>query len=83
MDFATAAELYDYYGNYGNEMGFPVMKRSSKKGDDGIVRWVMYTCGRSGISESNSKNAFKMHPVTKTNCGARVNAVLDSNGRWR
>ncbi|KAF5180087.1 hypothetical protein FRX31_030326, partial [Thalictrum thalictroides] len=34
MDFATAAELFEYYGNYGNEKGFPVMKRSSKKGDD-------------------------------------------------
>ncbi|KAF5201679.1 hypothetical protein FRX31_008730 [Thalictrum thalictroides] len=49
MDFATAAELFEYYGNYGNEKGFPVMKRSSKKGDDGIVRWVMYTCARHSI----------------------------------
>ncbi|KAF5206974.1 hypothetical protein FRX31_003438 [Thalictrum thalictroides] len=49
MAFATAEELYDYYGNDGSEKGFPVMKRSSKKGDDGIVKWVMYACGRVKI----------------------------------
>ncbi|KAF5176747.1 hypothetical protein FRX31_033666 [Thalictrum thalictroides] len=31
LDFGIYEELYEYYGRYGNEKGFPVMKRSSKK----------------------------------------------------
>ncbi|PIA28728.1 hypothetical protein AQUCO_06700032v1 [Aquilegia coerulea] len=80
MDFSTSEELYDYYGKYGNDKGFPVLKRSSKKGDDGIGRWVIYACARSGTSESNSKNAFKKRPISKTNFSARLNIVLYSDG---
>ncbi|KAF5182179.1 hypothetical protein FRX31_028234 [Thalictrum thalictroides] len=37
MSFNTIDELYEYYVNYGNENGFPVKRRSSKKGVDGVV----------------------------------------------
>ncbi|PIA59055.1 hypothetical protein AQUCO_00400129v1 [Aquilegia coerulea] len=43
----------------------------------------MFACARSGKSKSNSRNAFKKHPISKTNCGARVNVVLCTDGRWR
>ncbi|KAF5181273.1 hypothetical protein FRX31_029139 [Thalictrum thalictroides] len=83
MDFASSEELYHYYVQYGSEKGFPVMKRSSKKGDDGIVRWVTFACARSGKSESTSRNAFKMQPITKTSCKAKLNAALCRDGSWR
>ncbi|KAF9594883.1 hypothetical protein IFM89_035044 [Coptis chinensis] len=66
MVFDTAEGLFEYYTKYGSENGFPIKKRSSSKGDDGVVRWVLFTCSRSGKTESTSRNAFKLHPVTKT-----------------
>ncbi|KAF9593684.1 hypothetical protein IFM89_024501 [Coptis chinensis] len=44
MVFDTAEGLFEYYTKYGSENGFPIKKRSSSKGDDGVVRWVLFTC---------------------------------------
>ncbi|XP_031284690.1 protein FAR1-RELATED SEQUENCE 5-like [Pistacia vera] len=40
-------------------------------------------CSCSGKSSSMSRNAFKMPAVTKTNCKARVNASVRSDGKWQ
>ncbi|KAF5207220.1 hypothetical protein FRX31_003194 [Thalictrum thalictroides] len=32
--FDTSDELFNYYVRYGNENGFPVKRRTSKKGDN-------------------------------------------------
>ncbi|KAF5176884.1 Far-red impaired response 1-like [Thalictrum thalictroides] len=58
-------------------------RKTSKKGDDGEVRWVMFTCARSGKSKSSLRNAFKVLPINKTNCNAKLDVVLYSEGRWR
>ncbi|KAF5195342.1 Far1-related sequence 5-like, partial [Thalictrum thalictroides] len=81
--FETLDELFSHYVRYGNENGFPVKRRTSKNEDDGEVRWVMFACARSGKSKSNSRNAFKVRPISKTNCNAKLDAVLCSDGRWR
>ncbi|PIA39893.1 hypothetical protein AQUCO_02600385v1 [Aquilegia coerulea] len=83
MIFDSVGEVFDYYVKYGNEKGFPVKRRSSKKGDDGEVRWVIFACSRSGKTESTSKKAFKMHHLTKTGCKAKINAALMPDGKWR
>ncbi|KAF5205438.1 hypothetical protein FRX31_004975 [Thalictrum thalictroides] len=44
MTFDTIDELFEYYVNYGNENGFPVKRRSSKKGEYGEVRYVSFAC---------------------------------------
>ncbi|KAF9591189.1 hypothetical protein IFM89_002844 [Coptis chinensis] len=41
-----------YYRKYGNEKGFPVKIRISRKGDDGDMRWVTLACCREGKSRS-------------------------------
>ncbi|KAF5184761.1 hypothetical protein FRX31_025653 [Thalictrum thalictroides] len=81
--FDSSEDLFNYYVRYGNENGFLVKRRSSKKGDDGEVRWVMFACARFGKSKSNSRNAFKVRPISKTNFNAKVDVVLCSDGRWR
>ncbi|KAF5196745.1 hypothetical protein FRX31_013678 [Thalictrum thalictroides] len=83
MVFDSVGELFDYYVKYGNEKGFPVKRRSSKKGDDGEVRWVIFACSRSGKTESTPKKAFKWHHLTKTGCKAKINAALMPDGKWR
>ncbi|KAF9600644.1 hypothetical protein IFM89_011227 [Coptis chinensis] len=66
MSFDSVAELFEYYLKYGNENGFLVNKRSSRTDDNGEVRWVAFACSRSSKTESTSRNAFKLHPITKT-----------------
>ncbi|KAF5201239.1 hypothetical protein FRX31_009184 [Thalictrum thalictroides] len=80
MTFDTIDELFEYYVNYGNENGFPVKRMSSKKGEYGEVRYVSFACSRSGKTESTSRNAFKLHPITKTGCDAKINANLATDG---
>ncbi|KAF9613297.1 hypothetical protein IFM89_006796 [Coptis chinensis] len=70
MIFDNVADLFEYYLKYGNENGFPVKKRSSRTDDNREVRWVSFACSRSGKIESTSRNAFKLHPTTKTECNA-------------
>ncbi|KAL5728806.1 hypothetical protein ACHQM5_001846 [Ranunculus cassubicifolius] len=83
MTFNNIDDLANFYINYCNKKGFLVKRRSSKNGDNGEIRWVIYECARSGVPRSNSKNAFKMHPVSKTDCKARVSATLCKDGKWR
>ncbi|XP_031283974.1 pentatricopeptide repeat-containing protein At1g64100-like [Pistacia vera] len=61
-------------------MGFEVFIRSSKKGDDGEMKNATPACSCCGKSSSMSRNAFKMHAMTKTDCKAWVNASVRSDG---
>ncbi|XP_031261155.1 protein FAR-RED IMPAIRED RESPONSE 1-like [Pistacia vera] len=83
MAFDSFDKLFQHYKNYGNKMGFEVIVRTSKKGDDGEVRFATVTCSRSGKSSNNSRNAFKMHPVTKTDCKAQIGASVRSDRKWQ
>ena len=83
MKFESERDLFEYYRKYGNEKGFPVKKRSSKKGVDGKVRWVVVSCAREGKPTSKAKNSYKLHPISKTNCKAKLCAVLGPNEKWK
>ena len=76
MIFGCIDELLGYYRRYGNQMGFCVSKRSTKKDIDGVQKYITLVCSRYGTSKCTSKNALKPYPITKTNCEARVMAVL-------
>ncbi|KAH9792798.1 protein FAR1-RELATED SEQUENCE [Citrus sinensis] len=39
MCFNSPDEMFEYYKTYGQQEGFPVMRRSCKKGDDGNMRY--------------------------------------------
>ncbi|KAK2654384.1 hypothetical protein Ddye_014240 [Dipteronia dyeriana] len=83
MVFNLVEELFEYYKMYGNEIGFQIIKRSSTKNDDGELKFVSYSCARCGISKSNSMNACKLQPTTKTGCKARLGASICPDGKWR
>ncbi|KAK3225145.1 hypothetical protein Dsin_005007 [Dipteronia sinensis] len=68
--FTSANELFECYKEYRRENGFPVIKRTSSKGDDGKLRYVTYACARS-------VNALKPHPSKKNNSKAQVRADED------
>ncbi|GKA55025.1 FAR-RED impaired response 1-like protein [Tanacetum coccineum] len=83
MTFDTIEALTDFYAMYGKKMGFGVFKRSSKKSEnDEETKYVTVACNRAQKSTSKSKNTLNPRPITKTNCGARVCAVLGADKKW-
>ncbi|XP_022844850.1 protein FAR1-RELATED SEQUENCE 5-like [Olea europaea var. sylvestris] len=83
MTFKDEKELFDFYKQYAYSIGFPVRKRNSKKGDDGTVRFVTFTCSREGRRSSNTNSALRPQPTSQTDCKARISASADCNGTWR
>ncbi|XP_022891821.1 protein FAR-RED IMPAIRED RESPONSE 1-like [Olea europaea var. sylvestris] len=83
MTFKDEKELFDFYKQYAYTVGFPVRKRNSKKGDDGIVRFVTFTCSHEGRRSSNTNSALRPQPTSQTDYKARISAFANYNGTWR
>ncbi|KAH9659227.1 protein FAR1-RELATED SEQUENCE [Citrus sinensis] len=82
MSFDSDADLFIYFKEYGKRKGFPVLRRTSRKDSDGILRNVTFACGRSGETRSKSVNILKPQPNAKTSCNARLGAGLGDDGKW-
>ncbi|XP_024036864.1 protein FAR1-RELATED SEQUENCE 5-like [Citrus clementina] len=82
MLFDNHEEMFAFYKAYGKQEGFPVKVRSTKKGTDGIVKYAIFACGRSGKSESKSANALKPKPIVKNGCDAKIGGCLNEDGKW-
>ncbi|XP_022851944.1 protein FAR1-RELATED SEQUENCE 5-like [Olea europaea var. sylvestris] len=54
MMFNNETEMFEMYKRYAYDIGFPVRRRNSKKGNDGILRYVTFTCSREGKRSSNA-----------------------------
>ncbi|XP_042946090.1 protein FAR-RED IMPAIRED RESPONSE 1-like [Carya illinoinensis] len=76
MSFKTEHELIDYYKQYGKQTGFGVMTQRSKREDDVSVRYLTLGCARGGKARNRTSNVSKPRPTTKTDCKAKVNAIL-------
>uniref|UniRef100_A0A5B7A3Y2 Protein FAR1-RELATED SEQUENCE n=1 Tax=Davidia involucrata TaxID=16924 RepID=A0A5B7A3Y2_DAVIN len=81
--FNSYDEVYDYYIRYAKKMGFAVSKRTSSRGRDGELKYITFTCSRAGKSRGKPKNRFRPHPITKTECPARIRAILIDDGTWQ
>ncbi|KAH9723716.1 hypothetical protein KPL70_007220 [Citrus sinensis] len=57
MSFDSLDEMFEYYKTYGLQEGFPVMRRSCRKGDERSLRYVTFTCRRNGKSKAKATNA--------------------------
>ncbi|KAH9653775.1 protein FAR1-RELATED SEQUENCE [Citrus sinensis] len=69
--------MFEYYKTYGLQEGFPVMRRSCRKGDDGSLRYVTFTCGRNGKSKAKATNVLRLQPNQKIGCNAKIGGRLD------
>ncbi|KAH9702052.1 protein FAR1-RELATED SEQUENCE [Citrus sinensis] len=59
------------------------MRRSCRKGDDGSLRYVTFTCGRNGKSKAKSTNVLRLQPNQKIGCNAKIGGRLDFvSGKW-
>ncbi|XP_022858878.1 protein FAR1-RELATED SEQUENCE 5-like [Olea europaea var. sylvestris] len=83
MTFASETELFDFYKRYAYAVGFPVRRRNSKKDDDGVVRYVTFTCGSEGRRSNNSTTVLKPQPTSQIDCKTRISASVDVLGKWR
>ncbi|KAH9724212.1 protein FAR1-RELATED SEQUENCE [Citrus sinensis] len=83
MFFDSPDEMFEYYKAYGLQEGFPVMRRSCRKGDDGSLRYATFTCGRNGKLKAKDTNVLRLQPNQKIGCNAKLGGRLDLvTGKW-
>ncbi|KAJ6912131.1 hypothetical protein NC651_014717 [Populus alba x Populus x berolinensis] len=78
-------EVRSYYDEYACHLGFNTIKKSTKSGDDGNVKYFTLACSRSGkelpsASQTNRFNFRKRLPP-RTNCKAKLNVTIGPDGR--
>ncbi|CAA3023992.1 Hypothetical predicted protein [Olea europaea subsp. europaea] len=83
MKFKNEEEVFEFYKNYAYQIGFPVRKRNSKKGTNGVVRYVTFTCSQNGHRTGGANKVLKPQPTIQTRLKARLMACSDINGIWR
>lgn len=57
--------------------------RSSRKGDDGQLKFVTMCCSRYGKPRLNSANAFKMPPLKGIDCKEKLGASIWHDRKWQ
>ncbi|XP_024042764.1 protein FAR1-RELATED SEQUENCE 5-like [Citrus clementina] len=83
MSFDSPNEMFEYYKTYGLQEGFPVKRRSCRKGDDGSLRYVTFTCRRNSKSKAKATNVLRLQPNQKIGCNAKIGGRLDIvSGKW-
>ncbi|KAL2471866.1 Protein FAR1-RELATED SEQUENCE 5 [Abeliophyllum distichum] len=63
--------------------GEELRKRKSRKGDDGVVKNVTFTCSRKGRRTNNTSTSLKPQLTIQLGCKARATAVSDASRSWR
>ncbi|KAG6726706.1 hypothetical protein I3842_02G093900 [Carya illinoinensis] len=83
MSFSSIEEVWAYYTRYAKQVGFGVIKRNSKTGVDGQIRYFTFACVRQGTYVSKASNILKPRPMEHNGCKAKINAILGSEGKFR
>ncbi|KAH9697326.1 protein FAR1-RELATED SEQUENCE [Citrus sinensis] len=65
MSFDSDTDLFIYFKEYGKRKGFLVLRRTSRKDSNGILRNVTFACRRNGETRSKSVNILKPQPNAK------------------
>ncbi|KAI3889822.1 hypothetical protein MKX03_033860 [Papaver bracteatum] len=62
MKFNDAEELFEFYSRYAYKKGFSCKKRTCKK-EDGILRFVTYSCTKEGKNQTVSNSPLNLPPT--------------------
>ena len=85
MVFNTPDEVRSYYDEYACHLGFNAIKKSTKSGDDGNVKYFTLACSRSGkelpSASQTKKFNFRKRLPPRTNCKAKLNVTIGPDGR--
>ncbi|XP_050245257.1 uncharacterized protein LOC126693353 isoform X2 [Quercus robur] len=82
MVFVSPEEVRNYYSKFAQREGFGIYRRSSRCRDDGKLNYFTLACARAGKRESTAKKKFSLRQSPKTNCKAKVNVALGSDGKF-
>ncbi|GKV12513.1 hypothetical protein SLEP1_g23644 [Rubroshorea leprosula] len=82
MVFNSEKELHDYFNLYAHHIGFGIVKKSVKNGDDGQLKYYALTCSKYGKRRMNVENALNLKPSTKTGCKAKINVKVSNEGSF-
>ena len=83
MKFRDHNEIFEFYKTYAYSVGFPVRKRSLRKDDDGLLKYVTFAYSREGQKTGDTSSSLQPQPTIQTGCFARLTATTDLNGAWR
>nr|CAD1827336.1 unnamed protein product [Ananas comosus var. bracteatus] len=78
MSFINFEAIFNFYKHYAQELGFGVVKRSTKM-NDGKVTYVIIACSRHGKMYRTVINLRSRPSAVKTNCLARINMVINAD----
>ncbi|OAY76793.1 Protein FAR1-RELATED SEQUENCE 9 [Ananas comosus] len=78
MTFINFDAVLKFYKHYAQEIGFAVVKRSTKM-TDGKATYVIIACSRHGKMYRTVTNIRPRPSVAKTNCPARINVVINAD----
>ncbi|XP_057438088.1 protein FAR1-RELATED SEQUENCE 6-like [Lotus japonicus] len=78
MIFSSEDEVRSYYKEFASQLGFRVMTRTSRKGRDGRVKYLILQCSGSGGSNKGGISTYM-----KPNCEAKITVTLNKDGTCR
>ncbi|XP_058764116.1 protein FAR-RED IMPAIRED RESPONSE 1-like [Vicia villosa] len=82
MCFYCVEEVKTYYQQYALKKGFGWRIRSSKKGDDGELNYIILSCSRGGSTVSKISCTLKTLPSRAKNCPAKIYVKMKEDGLW-
>ena len=80
MLFGSIDDIMEYFTRYGNKKGFAVVKRTSRKGNDGEVESLTVACNHAGKQQIKASNSLKAQPQSRTGCKAHFNMIRCLDG---
>ncbi|XP_047333206.1 protein FAR1-RELATED SEQUENCE 6-like [Impatiens glandulifera] len=80
MLFSSEEEVRAFYQSYAQNLGFGIKKQSSKKGEDGQLKYLCFGCAKEGKLVSKGNNAYNSRLSSRTNCKAKINIIVKNDG---
>ena len=80
MCFSSIEEVKSFYGEYASKKGFGWKIRTSRKGEDGQICYLILACTREGSRASEIPCTLTTRPTKVKNCPAKIIIKLDEDG---
>ncbi|KAK2401615.1 hypothetical protein QL285_051209 [Trifolium repens] len=82
MCFSSADDVKSFYQEYALRKGFGWKIRSSKKGKDGELCYMILACSREGSTVSKVPCTLKTLPTKVNKCPARICIKMEEDSLW-
>jgi hypothetical protein len=82
MCFSCLDEVKSFYGEYALKKGFRWKIRTSRKGPDGEICYLILACSREGSKVSKVSCTSKTLPEKVKSCPAKICVKMEEDGLW-